>query len=413
MRIILCNPIGLRFLSLSLVFLLTKNFAMSQAGCTDVQASNFNPTAISNDGSCIYATTISQPLYSNSLNSVVSETSGLFFWENQLWTHNDDTDGFFYAIDTLSGEILDSIDWSVLSNVDWEEVQCNQDFVVIGDIGNNMGNRTDLKFFVIPYNDFASGDLSFVDTIAFSYEDQTSWEANLNNHDFDAEAFLLTSDSIFIFSKCWSSSHTKRYALSILPGTHVAQKREEHDVQGLITGACWDEGDQKIVLCGYNSLLMPFAMLLFDYSNGNFFNGNKRKIVLGMGLHQVEAVASKVNNQFIFTNEFFDGVVTISAAVHTGWSTKSWITSMDEIKSMSVVRQIYPNPASSFITLELSPSIHSLWKYEVWDSQGKRVDKGRFLGMKFELDVASYTSGVYTIVLLKGQEYYPYHFVKE
>jgi hypothetical protein len=378
-----------------------------------MQANNFDPLAVINDGSCMYATTISQPDISIPLNAVVSETSGLFFWENQLWTHNDDTDGHFYAIDTLTGEILDTIDWSALSNTDWEEVQCNESFVVIGDIGNNMGNRTDLKFFVIPYNDFASGDLSMVDTIAFFYEDQTNWTPSLNNNDFDAEAFLLTQDSIFIFSKCWSSLHTKRYALPLQSGVHVAVKREEFDAQGLITGAAWDEEMQKILLCGYNNILMPFAILLFDYSNGEFFNGNKRKIILGLGLHQVEAVASNGSGRFIFTNEMYNGPIVISAALHLGWSIDSWVNRTDDFLRTKDAIQIYPNPASDFLTIELPNCIHSLWKYEIWNSQGKRVYKGRFLGLKHRLDVSSLTGGVYTIVLLKGQEYYPFHFIKE
>lgn len=414
MRTIRYSPIGQKFHSwFSLIFLIVPFTFWGQLGCTDMQANNFDPLAVINDGSCMYATTISQPDISIPLNAVVSETSGLFFWENQLWTHNDDTDGHFYAIDTLTGEILDTIDWSTLSNTDWEEVQCNESFVVIGDIGNNMGNRTDLKFFVIPYNDFASGDLAVVDTIAFSYEDQTDWTPSLNNNDFDAEAFLLTQDSIFIFSKCWSSLHTKRYALPLQSGVHMAVNQEEFDAQGLITGAAWDDGMQRVLLCGYNNVLMPFAFLLFDYSNGEFFNGNKRKIILGLGLHQVEAVVSKENGEFIFSNEMYNGPVVVSAALHLGWSIDSWVNRTDDFLRTKDAIQIYPNPVSDFLNIALPPSVHSLWKYEIWNSQGKRVDKGRFLGLKHRLDVSSLTGGVYTILLLKGHEYYPFHLIKE
>ncbi len=413
MKTMLCSLTGQRFLSLLISCILGAFHSMAQSGCTDPQANNFNPLAAVNDGSCLYATTITQPNVSIPLNAIVNETSGLVFWQDQLWTHNDDTDGHFYAIDTLTGEITDTINWSALNNVDWEEVQCNENFVVIGDIGNNMGNRTDLKFFVIPYNDFASGDLSVVDTISFTYADQTDWTPSLNNNDFDAEAFLLTADSIFIFSKCWSSLHTKRYALPLQSGVHVALKREEFDAQGLITGATWDEDAQKVLLCGYNNILMPFAFLLFDYSNENFFNGNKRKIILGLGLHQVEAVVSNGSGGFIFTNEMYNGPVVISAALHLGWSIDSWVNHTDDFLRTKDAIQIYPNPASDFLTIELPPSVHSLWKYEIWNSEGKRMDKGRFLGMKHKMELSSLTPGVYTIVLLKRQEYYPFHFIKE
>ncbi len=413
MKTIRCSPIGQKSLSwIVLIVLLLPMTMRGQSGCTDIQANNFDPIAVMNDGSCLYATTIAQPEFSVPLNAAVKETSGLFSWNEQWWTFNDDTNGHFYALDTLTGEIIDSIDWSVLTNVDWEEVQCNEEFVVIGDIGNNQGSRTDLKFFVIPYNTFASGDLSVVDTISFSYEDQTDWTPNLNNNDFDAEAFLLTQDSIFIFSKCWSSMQTKRYALPIEMGEHVAQKREEYNVQGLITGATWDDLKQKVVLCGYSNLLMPFALLLFDFSDGNFLNGNKRKIVLGMGLHQVEAVASNGHGDFFFTNELFDGIVAVSAAFHRGWSITSWVTNLDEVIKLDEAPFIYPNPASDLLTIELG-SIHIAWRFEIFDDKGLMLDKGRSWGKQLTYDVSALAPGVYTIRLLKGNQYYPYRIIKE
>ena len=127
MRTIRCSPIGQKFPNwIVLIILLLPIVTWGQSGCTDIQANNFNPIAIINDGSCLYATTIAQPEFSVPLNAAVKETSGLFLWNEKWWTFNDDTDGSFYAIDTLTGEIIDSIDWSVLNNVDWEEVQCNE-----------------------------------------------------------------------------------------------------------------------------------------------------------------------------------------------------------------------------------------------------------------------------------------------
>ena len=413
MKTIRCSPIGQKSLSwIVLIVLLLPMTMRGQSGCTDIQANNFDPIAAINDGSCLYATTIAQPEFSVPLNAAVKETSGLFSWNEQWWTFNDDTNGHFYALDTLTGQIIDSIDWSVLTNVDWEEVQCNEEFVVIGDIGNNQGSRTDLKFFVIPYNTFASGDLSVVDTISFSYQDQTDWTPNLNNNDFDAEAFLLTQDSIFIFSKCWISMQTKRYALPIEMGEHVAQKREEYNVQGLITGATWDDLKQKVVLCGYSNLLMPFALLLFDYGDGYFFNGNKRKIVLGMGLHQVEAVASNGHGDFFFTNEFFNGIVAVSAAFHRGWSITSWVTNLDEVVKFDQAPFIYPNPVSDLLNIELG-SIHIAWRFEIFDDKGLMLDKGRSWGKQLTYDVSALAPGVYTIRLLKGNQYYPCRFIKQ
>ncbi len=414
MRTMICNPIGLRYRSWILfVFSWVPVIGYSQTGCTDIQASNFNPVAMVNDGSCLYPSTIAQPETSVPLNAMVNESSGLFFWNEKVWTHNDDTDGHFYAIDTLTGEIMDTINWSVLTNFDWEEVQCNEDFVVIGDIGNNLGNRTDLRFFVIPYNAFDSGDLSVVDTISFEYEDQTDWTPSLNNNDFDAEAFLLTQDSIFIFSKCWSSMQTKRYALPLEVGIHIAQRREEYNVQGLITGASWDDLKEQVVLCGYSNLLMPFSVLLFDYSNGQFFNGNKRKIVLGMGLHQVEAVVNNGNGSFLFSNEAYDGVVNVGASLHRGWMIDPWVNSMNEITKAQEPAVIYPNPSTHSVSVQLFNPIHGAWRFSIFNEKGQQLDKGKFHGSKWTYDVSELPPGFYTIQLLIGQKEYFYRMIKE
>ena len=36
---------------------------------------------------------------------------------------------------------------SNIKNTDWEEISQDKDFIYIGDIGNNSGNRDDLKIY--------------------------------------------------------------------------------------------------------------------------------------------------------------------------------------------------------------------------------------------------------------------------
>ena len=76
-------------------------------------------------------------------------------------------------------------------------------------------------------------------------------------------------------------------------GTQVAVPVEELNVGGLITGA--DISDNGgIALVGYSSNLISVFMYLFgDYSSGQFFNGNKRKLILGNSftVGQIEGVS--------------------------------------------------------------------------------------------------------------------------
>jgi Secretion system C-terminal sorting domain len=133
---------------------------------------------------------------------------------------------------------------------------------------------------------------------------------------------------------------------------------------------------------------------------------------LGMGLHQIEAVTSNGHGGYLFSNEMYDGVITVSAAIHHGWRIEQWVTHLDKAIKMDDAPIIYPNPASDLLTIELG-SIHIAWRFEIFDEKGIMIDKGRSWGTQFTMDVSAFAPGVYTIILLKGKQYYPYRFIKE
>src|SRR5665647_3174356 len=122
-------------------------------GCTDPLAINFNPSATFNDGSCAFSPASIAPISSFNLAGNLTETSGLISWNNQIWTHNDGDDINIYALDSTSGTIIKSYPINGTTNTDWEEISQDDDFVYIGDFGNNSnGNRTDLKIVRIAKN---------------------------------------------------------------------------------------------------------------------------------------------------------------------------------------------------------------------------------------------------------------------
>jgi len=88
--------------AVNLLFFTNKTVAQIH-GCTDPLATNYNPSATINDGSCIYDAASVTPFSSYILNSNLSETSGLIRWNNQIWTHNDNEDINIYALDTING----------------------------------------------------------------------------------------------------------------------------------------------------------------------------------------------------------------------------------------------------------------------------------------------------------------------
>ncbi|TFG42324.1 MAG: T9SS C-terminal target domain-containing protein, partial [Bacteroidia bacterium] len=103
------------FISIVIFILLVSTAEAQKYGCTDRLAVNYDQSATINDGSCIYNPANIEPLASLNLEAALTETSGLIFWENQFWTHNDNLDINLYALDTIYGRIIQPYPMSGIS----------------------------------------------------------------------------------------------------------------------------------------------------------------------------------------------------------------------------------------------------------------------------------------------------------
>jgi hypothetical protein len=282
--------------------IVTSNYAQIR-GCTDPASKNYNPKATINDGSCLYKNLKIKPDYSNKLSDSIRETSGLIAFDNLFWTHNDDHDKTIYGLDSL-GNIRKKIVLDKVTNHDWEEISQDSTYLYIGDFGNNYtGNRTDLNILKIEKKSFLEGN-PIAETITFRYADQTDLSSKKGNTtNFDCEAFIVSKDSIYLFTKEWSSSKTSIYVLPNHSGDHVAQLKYTLDTKGLVTGATYLETKKLIVLCGYSKVGKPFLYLLYDYKNNDFLSGNKRRITIKFPILQIEGIATKDGLHYYFTNE--------------------------------------------------------------------------------------------------------------
>jgi hypothetical protein len=135
-----------------------------------------------------------------------------------------------------------------------------QGFLYIGDIGNNGHNRNQLTIYKFHRNFIGKANVE-TDAIHFYYEDQLQFPPKAAERNFDAEAFLVQRDSLFIFSKDWSKPFTgdsKLYYVPNVPGRHAAKllrKFNTHNTANFrdaVTGVCWF--GNEILLLTYSSI---------------------------------------------------------------------------------------------------------------------------------------------------------------
>lgn len=288
-------------------------------GCTDPLALNYDAAAQSNDGSCLYPTSSVNFTSSLDLPASLQESSGLIYYNNAIWSHNDNSDLNLYQLNPNDASQIATQTILNCNNTDWEEITQDANYIYIGDFGNNSsGNRTDLHILRIAKNSLFTSTLS-VDTIWFTYSNQTDFSASSgNNTNFDCEAFIVSSDSIYLFTKQWLNQQSTIYTLPKIPGTYSAQLKATIPVNGLITGANFQEDKRLITLIGYSSLLQPFLYLLYDFQGTNFESGNKRKVGLNLPFHQTEGISSENGIDYYVSNEYFSNAfATTPQKLHT------------------------------------------------------------------------------------------------
>jgi hypothetical protein len=346
-------------------------------GCTDPNANNYNPLATINDGSCTYDPTIYNPPFFMNLPETVNETSGLILYNNGLWTHNDSGgDANIYKIDTVSSEIVQTIYLTNASNFDWEDITQDEDFIYIGDFGNNEGNRRNLRIYKVNKNDIPSSGNENVNSeiIHFSYSDQTDFSSAYNNNNYDCEAIISCEDYLYLFSKNWENYKTRLYKLSKIPGTYEAALIDSFNVNGLITGATYNQEFNEISLIAYKNYI-PFMFLLYNYQGNNFFSGNKRRIDFPyIYAAQTEGITYSTERYVLISCENSAETQRVFK-VNTGIWTNISPVGIEELTEVDFDFSISPNPVlKKKFKIDLTNLPEQSFTIEFYDSLGQKVN---------------------------------------
>jgi hypothetical protein len=250
----------------------------------------------------------------------VSETSGIIYLNNRLITHNDSGgDNALYELDINDGSLTRTVAINNATNTDWEDITYDDEYIYIADIGNNNGDRTDLKVYRIYISDYLdSDDTATAEVINFSYSDQTDFTTR-DLHDFDAEGIISYNDYLYIFTKnkeisSWGT--TNIYKLPKSPGTHYISQVDNFDYKEsltdaeLITGATYEKTTNKILLTGYivntsKEITSSFIVEISNFSSDNFSNGNINRIPINTNgeSEQIESITHFTRNKYYLTAE--------------------------------------------------------------------------------------------------------------
>ena len=383
-------------------------------GCTDPNAINYDPNATINDGSCAYDPTFFNPPLAFGLPDQLDETSGLIMFDGSLWSHNDSGgEASIYRIDTLTGNVVQEISIAGASHVDWEDISQDEQYIYIGDFGNNNGNRDDLVIYRINKADIPAAGDEHVDSekIAFKYSDQRYAAKSRRENNFDCEAMVVT-DSIYLFSKNWENNKTKLYAFPKVPGTYTAELRDTYDVQGLVTGADLNPEAGEIILSGYENFV-PFIYLLWDYNGQDFFGGNKRRIDFPqIFTAQTEGICYYQDKKVFISAEETQTLPQRVYRLNSGRWTDQTASAIEAVFSREVVFSVEPNPVKGrSFKIRISEVPEDEFRIQLYDSTGRTVYMGQY-SIKPSGDVitvkfiaAGFGEGLYVLRITSGNHF--------
>lgn len=342
----------------------------------------------------------------------LDETSGLLFYNNKLFTFNDSGgQAEIYEINSSNGSIVRTITINNATNVDWEDITQDATHIYIGDIGNNNGNRTDLKIYKISKSDFDDADnIATAETISYSYANQTTFNSLPNNNNWDAEGLISFGDKLLIFTKNWVNNMVNVYSIPKISGSYSAQFVSTYNTNGLITGADISFNEDVIYLTGYSSSQAPFMYTIHNISASNLdiFSGNvspKITNIVPLG-NQVEAISlfeiTPTKHRLYISNEkytFTSGPISIT------FPAKLWFIELnaDTFLSLDTIDSnnhfvLYPNPCETAINSSVI-----IDEVTIYDNFGKIIFQDKNVN---SISLENLVAGVYFAQIKLENQFY-------
>src|SRR5690554_1864971 len=159
------------------------------------------------------------------------ESSALVKYKCNFITLNDSGNEPELYVFNKKGEITHICFIKNVKNIDWEALAYDgQEYLYIGDIGNNENKRQDLAIHKVKLVDVLVKDTVNVETILFSYPEQYLFPPYQSELYYDAEALIVKEGKLYIFTKNRTvpfDGISKVYSLPTVPGEYQAKIQED------------------------------------------------------------------------------------------------------------------------------------------------------------------------------------------
>jgi hypothetical protein len=347
------------------------------------------------------------------LPDTLRETSGLVVQSpNSFWTLNDSGgEASLYQFDS-TGRVKRTVKLAGATNKDWEELSTDSDGnFYVGDFGNNDETRRNLTFYKVLKTDiFANNDaLATVNAvkIPFRYADQTAFPPPDAQLYFDAEAFLVWSDSLLVFTKDFDSKpylgtthiygvkNQTGLAEQAVPRLAAFATDGSWKYNGAIVAAAISPDRSKVVLMSYQKL-----WIFTNFTGKQFWKGQVRELTFGLDdFAQREAVAFSDNCRIYITSE--KNVVN-GVAIGGNLSTLSICdylrTQNADIVNNAPRLKVFPNPSVGDVFLQLEDSFSENLIVKLYSASGILVGTHAIKAGDTRLDIDNQlftTAGIY------------------
>lgn len=336
------------------------------------------------------------------LPDAVNETSGLLAPNSNLfWTMNDSGgEPKLYAFDAV-GVLQRTVVVRDATNIDWEELTSTPTHIYIGDFGNNAQTRRNLAVYKIAIPTSGNiADTVNAEKINFSYEDQTAFPPSADNRRFDAEAFLVNNDSIWIFTKDYESTpyagKTHIYRFLNTSGTHIAKlvsvlnTDASSKYNGAITAAARTQNG-KTVLMSY------LKIYVFPSNSTEFWRTTPRVFDFGTAqLAQREAIAFPQNEPckgYVTSEKVVQFGITLGGNL-TRFDICSLLTKTDDLSGIKL--KVFPTPSVSDVFFEFDNAETNIFRLKIMDLTGKIIFSEKIVPPQYQLPKDVFErSGIY------------------